>query len=148
MIQWKYLSWEQLQSDVLYDIIKLRLEVFVVEQNCPYQDCDEKDKVSFHLLGYENNQLIAYCRIIPEGISYKNYCAIGRVVNHASVRNKGYGKILMQKAIELCKRQFEFPIKISAQAYLQKFYESLGFEIVSEPYLEDDIPHYAMVLKD
>ncbi len=147
MLSWKYKSFQELTNHELYEAIQLRNEVFVVEQNCVYQDADGKDIKSSHLLGYENNELVAYVRIVPVGISYKNYCSIGRVVVSPRHRGKEYGKAVMLKGIEICKEQFDENIKISAQCYLEKFYTELGFKIVSEQYLEDEIPHYAMLYK-
>lgn len=147
MLNWIYRPFDQLKNKELYDLIVLRNEVFVVEQNCIYQDTDGKDLEGFHLLGYDEDALMAYCRILPNGVSYTNYCSIGRVVVSPKGRRKNFGKELMIKAIELCSRQFAEPIKISAQCYLEKFYTELGFEIISDKYLEDDIPHYAMIYK-
>ena len=129
----------------LYDFLKLRAEVFIVEQNCPYQDCDDKDKLAIHLMGYEDDILVAYARLLREGVSYQGYCSIGRVVTSTLTRKKGYGKLLMAAALNYCNENFGSSIKISAQAYLEKFYQDLGFVTVSEPYLEDDIPHIAMI---
>ena len=139
--------YRELSTDELYELLKLRAAVFVVEQNCPYQDCDDKDKSAVHLLGFEDDVLVGYARLLPEGVSYENYCSIGRVVTSPEARNKSYGKLLMKEAIRFCETHFPFPIKISAQAYLEKFYQDLGFTTVSEPYLEDEIPHIGMVLK-
>ena len=142
-------SFTALSLTELYDIMVLRQEVFIVEQDCPYLDADGKDLESEHVLGYNAAaQLIAYTRIVPPGISYANYASIGRVVNKSHARNKGLGKQLMQYSIDLTQKRFpDHSIKISAQVYLRKFYNSLGFVAQGEPYLEDDIPHIAMVLK-
>lgn len=145
MINFVTKHYNELGTDELYEILKLRAEVFIVEQNCPYQDCDDKDKESYHLSGYENNTLVAYARLLPDDISYENYCSIGRVVTKPTYRNKSYGKLLMAEAIHFCKENFIFNIKISAQAYLEKFYQEFGFKTVSEPYMEDNIPHIAMI---
>lgn len=125
----------------------LRQEVFVVEQNCPYLDADGKDQKSWHLLGWdEQGRLAAYARILPPGVSYPKYPSIGRVVTAPHSRGKGYGRELMQEASEALYRLFgRCPIKLSAQTYLLQFYESLGFRSTGEAYLEDDIPHTAMV---
>ena len=132
----------------LYDIIALRLEVFSVEQNCPYQDADFKDLKGWHLMIRNGEgKLVAYTRLLPKGISYDKYASIGRVVSSPSVRGTGIGKILMEKSIEEMKRLFpNDPIKIGAQTYLLKFYQSFGFESTGEEYLEDGIPHTSMVL--
>ena len=139
---------DQLSVNELYEILRLRQEIFVVEQNCPYQDADGKDYDSYHLIGRsEDGTLCCYTRLIPEGVSYDNFVSIGRVINSAAVRGKGYGKLLMMESIRLVKEQFPgYPIKIGAQAYLKTFYESLGFQDLNEPYLEDGIPHLIMVM--
>lgn len=147
MLQFVLKSFEELNSLELYNVLQLRADVFVLEQKCLYQDCDDKDQLSMHLMGYENDNLVAYCRILKPGLSYDGYSAIGRVVTHPMFRNKKYGIDLMKKAIQFCLDNYSESIKISAQAYLETFYTNLGFQIVSAPYLEDDIPHIAMVLK-
>ena len=140
---------DQLSINELYEILALRAEVFVVEQNCPYQDLDGKDKKAIHVLGMQNNNIVAYARILENGMVYKNYSAIGRIVTHNSIRGKGYGDQLVRSAIEATKSSFpSTPIKISAQAHLEKFYNGLGFIFTGEAYLEDNIPHIGMVLKD
>jgi ElaA protein len=146
-INWELKTFNELSVMELYTILQLRAEVFVVEQNCPYLDTDGKDLKCFHLMGYdEKAALIAYSRIVPAGISFKEV-SIGRVVSSPNVRNTGAGKALMQKAIEEIKLKFgETPIRIGAQLYLQKFYESFGFVLASDEYLEDNIPHIEMLL--
>lgn len=141
---------KELSTTDLYDIIKLRIEVFCVEQNCPYQDADGKDQESWHLMFYNNNkQLIAYSRLMPEGLSYTGYASIGRVVTSPLVRKKGIGKLLMKESLEQVKKLFgNIPVKIGAQTYLLKFYESFGFRSTGEEYLEDGIPHTKMVIGD
>ena len=143
----KCLPFYQLNLDEFYAIMALRQEVFVVEQNCPYLDADGSDQEVFHLMGFnEANQLIAYARLIPKGISYEKYAAIGRVVTAPSVRGLGAGKKLMEASIQwMDKLMANQPIKISAQLYLLKFYNELGFQEIGEGYLEDDIPHIAML---
>ena len=133
----------------LYAVMALRQEVFVVEQNCPYLDADGKDLRAHHLMGFdEEGALIAYCRLLPPGLVYHGYASIGRVVNAPHMRGKGMGIELMQEALAQCKFLFgNLPIKISAQCYLIRFYESLGFHTQGESYLEDDIPHIAMIRK-
>lgn len=140
-------KFEDLSLEELYEMMALRQEVFVVEQNCPYLDADGKDQLSFHVMGYDGNEkLIAYTRLVPHGISYKKYPSIGRVVTAQVVRGKGAGKKLMEISMAHCERIWPGEsIKISAQTYLKKFYESLGFEQVGEGYLEDDIPHIPML---
>ncbi|MCC7030263.1 MAG: GNAT family N-acetyltransferase [Chitinophagaceae bacterium] len=145
MITFTIKHYTELSTGELYELLKLRAAVFVVEQNCPYQDCDDKDKTCWHLLGYEHQELIAYARLLPYGLSYDKYCSIGRVAVSLTSRDKNYGRLLMAAAIGHCEKEFGTDIKISAQAYLEKFYRELGFVTVSETYLEDDIPHIAMV---
>jgi ElaA protein len=119
--------------------------VFVVEQNCPYQDIDEKDFSSLHLCYWLNEELVAYARLIPQGISYET-CSIGRVVTSPKHRGKKLGYLLMQKAMELCRSKFNATtITISAQSHLSAFYENLGFTGHGDEYLEDTIPHLKMV---
>jgi ElaA protein len=146
-LHWQLKKFENLKQHELYAILKLRSEVFVVEQNCIYLDADGKDKDSFHMMGWSSTQmLMAYCRIIPPGISYTQ-CSIGRVVTHADVRKEGAGKELMKRAIDECCKLFpEQTIKIGAQLYLHKFYSSLGFVQTSDVYLEDGIEHIEMLL--
>ena len=140
-------SFQGLSLEELYAIMQLRQEVFVVEQNCPYLDADDKDQDAWHLMGWnKDRKLIAYTRLLPKGIAYKDYVAIGRVVTSHSVRGSGAGKDLMQETINQANVLFEYPkIKISAQSYLVRFYESFGFESIGEEYLEDNIPHIAMI---
>ncbi len=140
------LTFNELTLQQLYDIMVLRQEVFVVEQNCPYLDADSNDQKAWHVMGYQNDKLVAYTRLLPKGISYKKYPAIGRVITAQSVRRTGEGKRLMEKSIDWSYKLFgQTPIKISAQCYLIRFYQSFGFEPVGEEYLEDDIPHIAMI---
>jgi ElaA protein len=144
-LTWRYQSFYELSLDELYKILKIRSEVFIVEQNCPYQDVDGKDQQSFHLSAWIEDAPVAYVRIIPPGISYKE-ASIGRVLTVMSQRKSGTGKILMEKAIEHTLREFNVTeIKIGAQLYLQKFYTSLGFKQTSALYLEDNIPHIEML---
>lgn len=122
----------------------------MVEQDCPYLDADgEKDWVSWHLwLSDQDGRMIAYCRILPEGVSYAGYAAIGRVISRLDQRGTGAGRQLMDVALRwLADTWPEIPVKISAQCYLDRFYRSLGFVPTGEEYLEDGIPHQAMVLE-
>jgi ElaA protein len=127
--------------------MKLRQKVFVVEQNCPYLDADDLDKDAWHLLFYGwDEQLVAYSRLIPKGIAYPEYASIGRVVVHPDFRKKNIGKELVKKSIEeMAVKYGNIEIKISAQSYLIRFYESLGFYKSGEEYLEDGIPHTPMI---
>ena len=144
------LTFEALTNTQLYAIMKLRQEVFVVEQDCPYLDADGKDLQSHHLIGQnEKGEILAYTRLLAKGISYPNYCCIGRVVVSKKARGTGAGLELMQKSIAQCKLLFPNQgLKISAQVYLDKFYQRLGFVPQGDNYLEDNIPHQAMVYSD
>lgn len=143
--EWLLRKFEALTPIELYAILQLRNEVFVVEQNCVFQDADDKDQASWHLMGMQNHKLVAYTRLVPPGMSYKEP-SIGRVVTSPIVRGTGIGKELMQHSIDECYRLFgKQAIKIGAQYYLKQFYGSLGFEQVSEIYLEDGIEHIYML---
>jgi ElaA protein len=146
MITWLVKSFNQLSPHELYAILQLRNEVFVVEQNCAYQDADNKDPASEHMMGLdENGKLIAYVRLVPKGISYADYPAIGRVVSSPAVRGTGAGRAVMNEAINWIEKHWNEPsIRIGAQLYLKKFYESLGFVQSSEIYDEDGIAHIEM----
>ena len=145
-LKWVFKKFDELTAAELYAIIKLRNEVFVVEQNCVYQDADDKDQQSYHLAGWNGKNLVAYTRIIPLGISYAA-ASIGRVVTSPKYRKTGIGKILMQESISRTFSQFNCSeIKIGAQVYLTGFYKSLGFFKSSDEYLEDGIPHIEMTL--
>ncbi|MHA7131386.1 GNAT family N-acetyltransferase [Algoriphagus namhaensis] len=139
-------SFAELTTAELYSILRLRAEVFVVEQDCPYQDLDQKDQKCQHVMLYQGDDLIAYSRLVPAGLSYPEV-AIGRVITSAAVRGKGYGKILMEISIQACREIFgKGPIRLSAQVYAKDFYGALGFRAEGEEYLEDGIPHVEMVL--
>ncbi len=143
---WLCKKFDDLTPKELYAIMQLRNTVFVVEQNCVYQDADNKDIFCHHLMGFENDQLLAYSRIVPPGISYVE-SSIGRVVTSPFARKKGIGRILMKKAIEAVYNLYgKVPIKIGAQLYLKKFYESFSFKQTSDIYLEDNIRHIEMLL--
>ena len=140
-------KYQDLSPDRLYEILKLRSEVFVVEQKCAYQDLDNKDEKALHLVGEENNKIIAYTRIFKKGDFFK-YSSIGRVLVKKEYRNKDYGRKIMKSSIDRLKKDpKEEKIELSAQKYLLKFYSELGFEKVGEEYLEDNIPHVKMILK-
>lgn len=143
----KVFKYQDLSPDRLYEILKLRSEVFVVEQKCAYQDLDNKDEKALHLVGEENNKIIAYTRIFKKGDFFK-YSSIGRVLVKKDYRNKNYGRKIMKSSIDRLKKDpKEEKIELSAQKYLLKFYSELGFEKVGEEYLEDNIPHVKMILK-
>lgn len=129
----------------LYAIMRLRNEVFVVEQDCVYQDADNKDPYCYHLMLYRDNELVAYARLVPAGLSYDEI-SIGRVITSKTVRGTGVGKILMQSAIDHCYKIYgKRSIRIGAQLYAKQFYASLGFVETGEIYDEDGIDHIHMV---
>jgi ElaA protein len=143
-LKWKIKEFESLSVNELYEILRLRSEIFVVEQNCVYLDLDGKDKKGLHLIGEFEGKIVAYSRLFEPGISFDN-ASIGRVVVDAHYRNKKWGHELMREAIAGIKNHFgQTKITIGAQLYLKNFYESLGFVQTSEMYLEDDIPHIEM----
>ena len=146
---WLIKSFEDLTATELYGILQLRATVFVVEQNCVYNDLDDKDKKAQHIFyfDYKKGMVLAHARILPAGASYEEI-SIGRVVTHPSVRKTGMGKELMQETLSYINRHFgNEPIRIGAQTYLTLFYESFGFVPCSKEYLEDGIPHIEMLKK-
>ncbi len=146
-MKWILKPFVDLTSRELYAILQLRSEVFIVEQNCPYQDCDNKDLNAFHLMGIQEGRLLAYSRLLAPGISYSE-SSIGRVVTSPSVRKTGIGKKLMTESIVQIRNIFKTDsIRIGAQLYLKKFYESFGFTQDGDTYLEDNIPHIHMLRK-
>ncbi len=145
-IHWAIKFFTELSPAELYAIIRLRNEVFVVEQHCVFQDADNHDETSHHLCGWQNEKLAAYARIIPPGKIYNNP-SIGRVVTAPFARKQNLGKALMEKAIEYTNTTYGMDITIGAQLYLRKFYESLGFVKTSDVYLEDGIEHIQMDFK-
>ncbi len=143
-------QFNELTLSELYDLMALRQKVFVVEQNCPYQDSDGKDLHAFHLLGQDKNgNIVGYARILPKGTSYSDYCSIGRIATHPDYRNLKLGNLIMKESIKHCQNLFggACPIKISAQAHLDGFYQKFGFQSTQKYYLEDGIPHLEMILK-
>ncbi|WP_138432549.1 GNAT family N-acetyltransferase [Winogradskyella algicola] len=138
-------TFNQLNITALYDLLQLRSEVFVVEQDCVYQDIDGKDQKALHILGYKDDKLVAYTRIFQPG-DYFEEASIGRVVVKEKERQFGFGYDIMNASIEAIKKHFKTSeIRISAQTYLKKFYNNLGFKEVGEEYLEDGIPHVNMI---
>ncbi len=146
-INYECKAFQELTLEELYAVMVLRQEVFVVEQNCPYIDADGGDQKGHHLLGKnDDGVLVAYTRLLPKGVTYKEYPSIGRVVTSSLIRRQGAGNLLMKNSIAHCQRLYgQGPIKISAQTYLLAFYQSLGFSPIGEEYLEDGIPHIAMI---
>lgn len=143
-ISWKTKTFDELSTQELYQILRLRSEVFVVEQNCVYQDIDNKDQKALHLFGIVEGEIIAYSRLFKPG-DYFEFSSIGRVVVAEKHRDKNFGHELIDQSILEINRRFNVQnITISAQLYLKKFYESHGFKATSAIYLEDDIPHIEM----
>jgi len=145
-ITWNTRAFKDLSVDEYFEILHLRIEIFVVEQDCPYQEVDEKDRQSFHLFGRtENDKIIAVTRILPHGISY-NEISVGRVALKKEYRGKRIADQLMEESFKFIKNEFgEQPIRISAQQYLLNYYRKHGFKQVGEMYLEDNIPHLEML---
>ncbi|HXS58081.1 MAG TPA: GNAT family N-acetyltransferase [Hanamia sp.] len=148
MINWQCKTFSELTNEELYKILQLRNEVFVVEQNCPYQDCDNKDFKAHHFSAWEDGLLVAYTRLLPKGVSYDTGASIGRVLTSPKARGQKLGKELMQKSIDKIYDLYgQTPIIIGAQLYLKRFYESFSFVQQGNSYLEDNIPHIMMEKK-
>ena len=146
-MDYKFKKFSDLTRDELYEILRLRSEVFIVEQKCTYQDIDLKDKLAYHLFLEDNNVIVSYLRILPKGISYEEV-AIGRVLTKESYRKMGLSKKLIQKAIDFVTDTLgEKEIRLSAQLYARKLYEGCGFKRTSDIYLEDGIEHIEMLYK-
>jgi ElaA protein len=147
MITWKYSSFANLTTAELYEIIKLREKVFVVEQECVYLDCDGFDYVALHLMGFQDSELIAYLRVLPPATAYEEL-SFGRVVTSPTARRRGHGRELTMEAMRILKADYPGEVlKISAQSYLEQFYSTLGFQFTGKKYLEDGIPHIEMKTK-
>ncbi|MDA3929011.1 MAG: GNAT family N-acetyltransferase [Prolixibacteraceae bacterium] len=139
-------TFSELSNQDLYEILQLRSEIFVVEQNCVYNDLDGLDLEGLHMYIEKDNQIVAYVRLLKPGTRFPD-ASIGRVITKLDYRNKGLSTAIMKEAILYLQKEWNADtIKISAQKYLQKFYENLGFSIVTDEYLEDGIPHYGMIL--
>lgn len=144
-IFWKIKTFELLNTAELYKILKLRTDVFVVEQNCAYPELDNKDQTAMHLWAEQDGEILAYCRIFPPGINYHE-SAIGRVVTAPNRRKQELGRHLMLLAVQAIETHYHTSeIRISAQDYLLDFYESFGFKDTGKKYLEDGIPHTEML---
>ncbi len=138
-------TFQELTLDELYSLLQLRSEVFVVEQNCVYQDIDGKDKKALHVLGLKDNELVAYTRIFKPG-DYFTEASVGRVVVRNNERGSRLAYDIMKSSIEAIQEHYKVTmIKVSAQTYLKEFYNNLGFKQVGEEYLEDGIPHIGMI---
>jgi ElaA protein len=144
-LHWKLKDWAELSTDELYEILALRIRVFVIEQNCPYQDADGKDKKSLHLFAMnEHGVCVACLRLVKAGVSYDEW-SIGRVVTDADIRKTGAGRKMMHMAMQFFEEKNINSVRISAQCYLINFYKSFGFDPVGEEYDEDNIPHIQMI---
>lgn len=144
---WKIKSFEEITTSELYEIIKARVDVFVVEQDCPYHDLDGYDQQAIHIWAEEDQNVLAYCRIFNKGIKYPE-TSIGRVLTTEKARGKSLGKQLIQYAVETIENRFHISeVRISAQDYLLRFYSGFGFEDTGKKYLEDNIPHTEMFRK-
>ncbi|MBU3173651.1 GNAT family N-acetyltransferase [Clostridium estertheticum] len=146
-MNWELKKFEELKVEEIYKILEIRNEIFIVEQQCDYQDCDGKDENAYHLYLQDNGKIIAYLRILKKGVSYDEI-SIGRVLVQKNYRGKGRSRELMLRAINFIELKLnEKEIKIQAQSYLVNFYGSLGFKETSNEYLEDNIPHIDMLYK-
>lgn len=144
-IHWRFVPFSALTSLELYEMLQLRSEVFVVEQSCPFQDMDGADQKAMHLMGTKDGKLVAYARCFAAGEKFAE-ASIGRVVTHMSARGDGIGHVLIKEAIASLLRHWgPQPIRIGAQARLEKFYKQHGFVKNGEPYIEDGIPHIEML---
>lgn len=149
-LQWYNKTFQQLSNDQLYDILKLRVDIFVVEQCCYYPELDnlDRDSETHHIFCYQNNNIIAYLRVLAKGLSYDKYPSIGRVAVAKQARGSGLGHLLIRKGLEDCQQRWPTQtIKISAQQHLEQYYQQHGFITASAMYLEDNIPHIAMLKK-
>lgn len=147
MLNIKVIDFKEFDIEELYNVLQLRSNIFVVEQDCVYLDLDGKDGKAFHVIGFKDNTVVAYTRIFKPG-DYFDQASIGRVAVHKDFRKFGYGKVIMEASIKAVEKRFsENEILISAQAYLEKFYNDLGFKTIGDGYLEDGIPHIKMFKK-
>lgn len=145
-MNWTTYRFDELTARKLYEILKLRVDVFIVEQNCPYPELDGLDQESIHLAYTENERILAYARLVPAGVKY-GQPSIGRVIVHPDARSRGLAKELLTRSIDYIFSEWEpQEIQLQGQVYLQKFYESFGFVAVSDAYDEDGIPHVDMKL--
>jgi ElaA protein len=146
-MSWYLKKFEELTNIELYNLLKERTTVFVVEQNCPYLEVDGKDPFSYHLFKEDNGKIIAYLRIVPAGVTYQEI-SIGRVFVKKEYRGQGIAEELLNRGLDFIQNELqEANVKIQAQDYLRKFYSSFGFQAISETYLEDNIPHVDMLLQ-
>jgi len=148
-INWLIKSFNELTATDVYQIFKLRQDVFIVEQACIYNDFDGKDNIATHVMGLVHDDLVAYTRVFNPDDYFSGHTAFGRVVTSASVRGSGVGRALVKTTLMyLNKTAKNIPCKISAQSHLEHFYNGFGFKKIGQAYLEDNIPHIAMVRAD
>lgn len=144
-ICWNVRAFSELSTEELYRIIQARVDVFVVEQKCLYRDLDDTDRQALHLWAEKEGEILAYCRLFPQGIKYKE-ASIGRVLTPHKTRRLGMGRKLMAFAIEVIENRFQTgEIRISAQDYLVGFYRDFGFRTTGKKYMEDELPHSEML---
>ena len=145
-LRWTWHAWHELTPDVLYAFLRLRSDIFVVEQNCVFPDMDGRDPACEHLCGWDAaGALVGYLRLVPPGVRTPEV-SLGRVVVASPLRGLGLGRAIMQEGLKRCAARYgSAPVKVSAQQHLERFYQGLGFRTVSEPYLEDGIRHVDMV---
>lgn len=144
-LKWRTYSFADLGADTLYALLAARQQVFIVEQNCPYLDADGADPHCAHLIAWRNDEIAAHARLVPPGLKFAE-ASIGRVLTTAIGRGQGLGRELMQRALTGVADAYGVgPVRIGAQQYLERFYQSLGFVTVSPSYLEDGIPHVEML---
>ena len=144
-VTWRFVPFDALTTTELYEVLQLRTEVFVMEQDCIYQDMDGSDHQAVHVLGASDGQLVAYARCFPAGVKFAE-ASIGRVITRQVLRGSGMGHELMRQAIACVFGQWGAqPIRIGAQARLEKFYLQHGFVKAGLPYIEDGIPHLEML---
>lgn len=148
ILDWQIKHFSEISIAEFHDLIALRIKIFVVEQNCPYQELDGKDKKAYHLIGRDGfGNIVATARILPKGISYQEV-SIGRVAIDVSARNNGNGHVLMEKCMQYIQEEFGATnVRISAQNHLEKYYQKHGFVSTGKTYLEDDIPHLEMLFE-
>lgn len=144
-LSWILRPFDRLSGGEIYNVLRLRSRVFVVEQQCLYLDMDDRDQEAFHLLGMQDGSLVAYARLFAPGAYYRE-AAIGRIVTAPEVRGTGIGKLLVKESLEIARRLYgDGPVRIGAQRHLEHFYVGLGFQVAGEPYMEDGILHVEMV---
>ena len=147
-VAWTWYRWDDLDRNTLYELLRARQDVFVVEQTCPYPDIDGKDAVAWHLIGREGvasgSPILASARVFAPG-DYYDEAAIGRILTTEAGRGRGLGRAIMAECHRFVAERFDSAIRLNGQAYLKEFYEALGYRVVKGPYDEDGIPHYEML---